>query len=76
MLWPVFFGENLYSNKYTGHSLNEKGEGVLNVWKNFNSYIEAENNLGRKTIGYVYYLKEDEINSIVEYFNSILKKTT
>ena len=48
----------------------------MNVWKNFNSYIEAENNLGRKTIGYVYYLKEDEINSIVEYFNSILKKTT
>lgn len=57
-----------------GGVFNEKGEGVLNVWKNFNSYIEAENNLGRKTIGYVYYLKEDEINSIVEYFNGILKK--
>ena len=48
------------------------GEGILNVWTNFEAYIAAENNLGRQTWGYKYWLLETQANAVNSFYDSLV----
>jgi hypothetical protein len=47
---------------------NSEGEGVLNIWNNFNAYIKAENALGRVTVGFVYETSEENLTKVLGFY--------
>ncbi|WP_447890792.1 hypothetical protein [Pseudomonas hormoni] len=44
----------------TWGTFDSEGEGVLNVWTSFKTYISGENSLGRTTTGFVYNLERSK----------------
>lgn len=49
---------------------NSEGDGVLNVWNNFNAYIEEEKALGRDTTGFLYDISEVKVLEVVKFFDA------
>ena len=48
---------------------NSEGDGVLNVWSNFDAYIAEENSLKRKTTGFLYEVPEAQALAIIKFYN-------
>ncbi|MEE3936003.1 hypothetical protein V2I68_10615 [Pseudomonas viridiflava] len=51
---------------------DSEGEGVLNVWTSFNTYIAAEKSLTRTTTGFVYYLERAEADAVIAHFENLV----
>jgi hypothetical protein len=49
---------------------NSEGEGVLNIWKNFQAYIKEENAQKRVTTGFMYDVSEEKADKIIEFYDS------
>lgn len=47
-----------------------EGEGILNVWTNFNAYIANENRHGRVTTGFRYDVPEEKAQVVTQYFET------
>lgn len=47
-----------------------EGEGVLNIWSSFASYIEEENSLGRLTVGYAYDVTEEQAQRANQFYQT------
>ncbi|AZN35251.1 hypothetical protein [Iodobacter ciconiae] len=52
---------------------DSEGEGVLNVWDNFQKYIAAENSLGRKTSGFVYNIEAQKADLIIKWYQALIE---
>lgn len=52
---------------------NSEGDGILNIWKNFQAYIKEENSHKRVTTGFLYETSEEKAREINEYYNSRIK---
>ena len=64
-------GERVYDYGRYGNTWgvgDSEGEGILNVWTNFNVYIASENSLGRITTGFVYEVQEEKAKAINDFF--------
>jgi hypothetical protein len=48
---------------------NSEGDGVLNVWTNFDAYIAEENFLKRKTTGFLYDVQEEQALAINKFYD-------
>jgi hypothetical protein len=48
---------------------NSEGEGILNVWNDFNAYLKAENSLGRTTTGFVYETTEENAMRVMSFYD-------
>lgn len=46
-----------------------EGEGILNIWSNFNAYIAEENSYGRITTGFVYEVIEEKAEEVNKFYN-------
>lgn len=49
-----------------------EGEGILRVWKNFDTYIAGENILNRTTTDYTYLVFEHQAKAVEAYFNGVI----
>lgn len=49
---------------------NSEGDGVLNVWTNFDAYIAEEKSLKRKTTGFLYDVSEEQALAIIKFYDS------
>ncbi|MEW6762391.1 MAG: hypothetical protein AB1437_16340 [Pseudomonadota bacterium] len=47
---------------------SSEGEGILNIWNSFPTYINGENALGRVTTGFVYETTEESANKILAFY--------
>ncbi|MCF4998478.1 hypothetical protein GIW70_17910 [Pseudomonas syringae] len=56
----------------TWGAFDSEGEGVLNVWISFKSYISGENSLGRTTTGFVYFLDNAKAEAVIAHFDGIV----
>lgn len=45
-----------------------RGEGILRVWSNFNTYIAEENALNRTTWGYLYFVFDHQAEAVISFF--------
>ena len=66
-------GEYIYDYGRYGRTWgvgNSEGDGVLNIWKNFDAYIAEENSLKRKTTGFLYEVTEEQAAKIIKFFES------
>ncbi|TWD51581.1 hypothetical protein [Pseudomonas sp. SJZ131] len=73
----VFVGGNDFIYDFgrygrTWGNFDSEGEGVLNVWTSFKTYISGENSLGRVTTGFVYNLDKAKAQAIVAYFDGVI----
>jgi hypothetical protein len=48
---------------------SSEGEGILNVWSDFNAYIKEENSLGRVTTGFVYETSEENAAKVLIFYD-------
>jgi hypothetical protein len=56
----------------TWGTFDSEGEGVLNVWTSFKTYISGENSLGRTTTGFVYFLDNAKAEAVIAHFDGIV----
>ncbi|NNA55716.1 hypothetical protein [Pseudomonas koreensis] len=56
----------------TWGTFDSEGEGVLNVWTSFKTYISGENSLGRTTTGFVYFLDNTKAEAVIAHFDGIV----
>jgi hypothetical protein len=56
----------------TWGTFDSEGEGVLNVWTSFKTYISGENSLGRTTTGFVYFLDNAKAEVVIAHFDGIV----
>lgn len=49
---------------------NSEGDGVLNIWSNFDAYIAEENSLARQTIGFLYDVSEDKALEVIKFYDA------
>lgn len=61
--------------KVTG-TFGESGDGILRVWSEFQSYINGEVALNRKTTSFVYAIFEHQAASVTSYFDELTKTGT
>jgi hypothetical protein len=47
-----------------------RGEGILNIWENFDDYIAGENGLGRTTWGYKYKIFDAQADAVINFYQS------
>jgi hypothetical protein len=48
---------------------SSEGEGILNVWNDFNAYIKEENSFGRITTGFVYETSEENARNVLRFYD-------
>ena len=60
----------------TGGDFSAEGEGILRVWKDFNSYISGENSYGRTTKGFSYSITTEQAEKIFAHYSSIIAGAT
>lgn len=48
---------------------DSEGEGILNIWMDFNKYIASENSLGRVTTGYAYLVADADAAQASAFFS-------
>jgi len=48
-----------------------EGEGILNVWSNFQTYIKGENALGRTTTGFSFVVTKEQAEKIQAHFDAL-----
>ncbi|KAF1038920.1 MAG: hypothetical protein GAK35_03734 [Herbaspirillum frisingense] len=64
-------GERIYDYGRDGKTWgvgNSEGEGILNIWTSFDSYIAEENSLKRKTTGFLYEVSEEQAEKINQFY--------
>jgi RHS repeat-associated protein len=49
-----------------------EGEGILNVWSNFQTYIKGENALGRTTTGFSFVVTKEQAEKIQAHFDALV----
>jgi hypothetical protein len=52
---------------------NSEGDGVLNIWKDFQAYIKGENSHNRVTTGFTYDVTEEKAGEINKFYESKVK---
>lgn len=52
---------------------SSEGEGVLQIWSNFNAYIAEENSLHRLTTAYLYPVTEAKAQEVMAFFEAKIK---
>ena len=57
----------------TSGMFGERGEGILRVWSNFQSYITGEIAIKRKTTGFVYAIFDYQATATNTYFDELTK---
>jgi hypothetical protein len=50
-----------------------EGEGMLNIWTDFNKYISSENSYGRVTKGYYFRVRKNAADQTVKHFDNKIK---
>lgn len=66
-------GERIYDYGRYGRTWGigkSEGEGVLNIWTNFDLYIAEENSLKRKTTGFLYEIQEKQALDIIKFYDN------
>ncbi|AJO78123.1 MULTISPECIES: hypothetical protein [Pseudomonas] len=58
----------------TWGKFDSEGEGVMNVWTSFRTYIAGENSLKRTTTGFVYYLDKAKAEAVIAHFDGVVAK--
>lgn len=53
-------------------TFDESGDGILQVWNTFQSYINIEVSLKRKTTGFVYFIFDSQSDLIKAYFDALI----
>lgn len=51
---------------------NDEGDGIIRVWSDFSKYIAGENSTGRKTVGYVFSIKDEDAKKIIDHYNDFV----
>ncbi len=46
----------------------ERGDGILNIWTDFDTYIDGENSLLRKTKGFLYDIPQEKATEIFQFY--------
>ncbi|MBJ8997835.1 MULTISPECIES: hypothetical protein [Citrobacter] len=52
---------------------NDEGDGIIRVWSSFKKYIAGENATGRKTVGYMFSIKDEDAKKVIEYYDEFVK---
>jgi hypothetical protein len=66
-------GEHVYDYGRYGRTWgvgSSEGDGVLNVWTSFDAYIAEEKALKRRTMGFLYEVREEQALAIIKFYDS------
>jgi RHS repeat-associated protein len=60
----------------TWDTFGSQGEGILNVWSDFQRYIRGENALGRTTTGFSFNITQQQAEGLQRHFESLIAGRT
>ena len=57
----------------TRGTFNDEGDGIIRIWSSFSKYIVGENSTVRKSVGYVFSIKDEGAIKVFEHYNEFIK---